>query len=181
MTNLEQEDIKIVAEQQYDWNKLTNKTILISGGTGFVGRFIIEVLRYRNEFYHQGIKVISLSRSGGKSDDMVKYMSVDITQKIDIDENIDFILHMASNTHPKQYSEDPIGTITTNIYGCNNLLQLAVRNHTERFLFTSSVEIYGKLPFAIYQSSCTPVGSVVAVCNSFLICTLIQIVITRST
>lgn len=144
MTNLEQQDIKIVAEQQYDWNKLTNKTILISGGTGFVGRFIIEVLRYRNKIYHQGIKVISLSRRGGKSDDMVKYMSVDINQKIDIDENIDYILHMASNTHPKQYSEDPIGTITTNIYGCNNLLQLAVRNHIKRFLFTSSVEIYGE-------------------------------------
>ena len=45
MTRLEQQDIKIVAEQQYDWNKLTNKTILISGGTGFVGSFIIEVLR----------------------------------------------------------------------------------------------------------------------------------------
>lgn len=70
MTRLEQQDIKIVAEQQYDWNKLTNKTILISGGTGFVGSFIIEVLRYRNIFYHQGIKVISLSRRGGKSDDI---------------------------------------------------------------------------------------------------------------
>ena len=28
---------------------------------------------------------------------------------------VDFVLHLASNTHPMQYSTDPIGTITTNI------------------------------------------------------------------
>lgn len=146
MTELEREDIKIVAEQPYDWNRLTNKTILISGGTGFIGTFIIGVLRYRNVFHNQGVKVISLSRRGGISDDMVKYLSTDITQKIVIDENIDFVLHLASNTHPKQYAEDPIGTITTNVFGCNNLLQLAVQKNIERFLLTSSVEIYGQGP-----------------------------------
>lgn len=52
MIELENQDIKIVAEQPYNWDRLTNKTILISGGTGFIGTFIIEVLRYRNVFYH---------------------------------------------------------------------------------------------------------------------------------
>lgn len=144
MIELENQDIKIVAEQPYNWDRLTNKTILISGGTGFIGTFIIEVLRYRNVFYHQGIKVISLSRRGRVSDDMVKYLSADITQKIDLDEDVNFILHLASNTHPRQYAEDPIGTITTNVFGCNNLLQLAVQNNIERFLLASSVEIYGQ-------------------------------------
>ena len=50
---------------------------------------------------------------------------------------------MASNTHPKQYAEDPIGTIMTNIYGCDNLLKLAVEKKA-RFLLASSVEIYGQ-------------------------------------
>lgn len=47
------------------------------------------------------------------------------------------------NTHPKQYAEDPIGTIMTNIYGCDNLLKLAVEKKA-RFLLASSVEIYGQ-------------------------------------
>ena len=53
------------------------------------------------------------------------------------------IIHLASNTHPKQYAEDPIGTIMTNIYGCDNLLKLAVEKKA-RFLLASSVEIYGQ-------------------------------------
>ena len=48
-----------------------------------------------------------------------------------------------ANTHPKQYAEDPIGTIMTNIYGCDNLLKLAVEKKA-RFLLASSVEIYGQ-------------------------------------
>lgn len=99
MTEFEKEDVKLVAEQKIAWDKLTNKTILISGGTGFIGSFIIEVLRYRNQYYNQGIKVISISRKGGMSDSMVEYLKADIVKQLQFDEPIDFILHLASNTH----------------------------------------------------------------------------------
>ena len=56
----------------------------------------------------------------------------------------DYIIHLASNTHPLLYATDPIGTITTNIIGLQNLLDFAVNHHTTRFLFTSSNEIYGE-------------------------------------
>lgn len=92
MTEFEKEDVKLVAEQKIAWDKLTNKTILISGGTGFIGSFIIEVLRYRNQYYNQGIKVISISRKGGMSDSMVEYLKADIVKQLQFDEPIDFIL-----------------------------------------------------------------------------------------
>ena len=57
---------------------------------------------------------------------------------------VDYILHLASNTHPMQYSTDPIGTITTNIVGVQNLLDFAVEHHTTRFAFASSNEVYGE-------------------------------------
>lgn len=139
-----EEDVRLVAEQPYNWDKLSNKTIMISGGTGFIGSFITAVLRYRNEKHHQGIKVISLSRRGGISDDTVEHVSCDITDVIRYDERVDYILHLASNTHPEQYEKDPVGTITTNVLGCHNLLQYAVKNETGRFLLASSVEIYGQ-------------------------------------
>ncbi len=144
MIKLEREDVKRIAELPYDWGKFNNKKILISGGTGFIASFIIEVFRYRNEKYGQNIKVISLSRKEKKSDEMVTYVQSDITKEIHIDEQIDYVLHMASNTHPKQYQEDPIGTITTNVIGCDNLLKLAVKQKASKFLLTSSVEIYGQ-------------------------------------
>ncbi len=144
MTDLEFEDIKNIAELQYDWGKLTGKTIVISGGTGFIGSFISDVIRYRNDHYDQNIHVVSLSRHGGQSDDTVTYLASDITKSIIYEGHVDFILHLASNTHPKQYATDPVGTITTNIIGCNNLLKLAVEKNIERFLLASSVEIYGQ-------------------------------------
>jgi len=51
---------------------------------------------------------------------------------------------LASNTHPILYATDPIGTITTNIIGAQNLLDYAVAHHATRFVFASSNEVYGE-------------------------------------
>jgi nucleoside-diphosphate-sugar epimerase len=144
MTNLEKQDIETIANLPYDWEKLKSKTIMISGGTGFVGTFITNVIRFRNEKFGDHVKIVSLSRRGGLSDDTVEYMKADINNKIEYEGRVDYILHLASNTHPKQYADHPVETITTNVIGCNNLLQCAVEKKVERFLLTSSVEIYGQ-------------------------------------
>lgn len=141
--DLELQDIVETAELPYNWEKLKGKTIMISGGTGFIGSFITEVIRYRNMKYGENTKIVSLSRRGGESNQTVEHIKSDITRPIVYDGPVDFILHLASNTHPKQYGEDPVGTITTNVLGCNNLLQIAV-NKRSRFLLASSVEIYGQ-------------------------------------
>lgn len=141
--DLELQDIERIAELPYRWELLNNKTIMISGGTGFIGTFISNVLRYRNEKYNSNTKVVSLSRRGGESDSTVEYLKADITAPIPYDGPVDYILHLASNTHPKQYGEDPVGTITTNVLGCDNLLKIAV-DKGARFLLASSVEIYGQ-------------------------------------
>lgn len=143
MTDLEKEDIAAVAQLPYDWERLKNKTILLSGGTGFIGSFLLDVFRYRNEQYGDGIRVVSLSRRGGDSDGTVLYKQADVTKPIAYSGSVDFILHLASNTHPKQYSEDPVGTILTNILGCEHLLRIAAEKNA-RFLLASSVEIYGE-------------------------------------
>lgn len=143
MTRLEKEDIIRIANLQYNWDTFKNKTILISGGTGFIGSFIINVFKYRNEKYKSNIKVVSLSRRGGISDNNVEYLKLDINNPISYTGSIDYIFHLASNTHPKQYGEDPVGTITTNVIGCNNLLKLAVEKKAI-FILASSVEIYGQ-------------------------------------
>lgn len=57
---------------------------------------------------------------------------------------INYVLHLASNTHPMAYSTDPIGTITTNIMGVYNMLEFAVDVHADRMAFASSNEIYGE-------------------------------------
>lgn len=142
-TDTERRDIMAVAELPYDWDRLKNSTILISGGNGFIGSHVIAVLEERNRLYGDNIAILSLSRHECADSGNVHYIKADITQEIDIDCNIDYIIHLASNTHPKQYAEEPVGTITTNIIGCDNLLKLAVKKKIKRFFLASSVEIYG--------------------------------------
>lgn len=143
MNNGRQEEIIKISESIDCWEKLKGKTVLISGATGFVGQYICDVIRYRNQVFHDGIKIISLTRRGGVSDETVTYVKQDINQSFNVGEDVDYVLHLASNTHPKQYAEDPVGTITTNVFGCHNLLQIASEKNA-RFVLASSVEIYGQ-------------------------------------
>lgn len=125
--NLKTEEIKVIAELPYSWEKIKDKTILVSGGTGFIGTAFVDVIKYRNQKYNENIKVISFSRRGGESSEYLECIKANVKQPLHYEGKIDYIIHLASNTHPKQYAEDPIGTIMTNIYGCDNLLKLAVK------------------------------------------------------
>lgn len=48
MINLKEEEIKSIAGLPYNWEKIKDKTILVSGGTGFIGTSFIELIKYRN-------------------------------------------------------------------------------------------------------------------------------------
>lgn len=149
------EDVKKIAALEYNWNKLDGKTLLISGGTGFIGSAVIDVIQCRNECFSNDIKVISLSRHKQADKKNVNYLSMDVTETLDVPGNVDYILHLASNTHPAQYAVDPVGTIETNVFGCSNLLRLAVKKKTKRFLLASSVEIYGQCAdYPVDESFC---------------------------
>ncbi len=137
------EEIKRIAETTNRWDCLTGKTLLVSGGTGFLGRILSDVIAYRNAYYDQNITVVNLSRHPLTSRGNIRYICHDVTEPFDMDGEVDYVLHLASNTHPKQYAADPVGTIMTNVLGCDHLLQLS-RQKGSRFLLASSVEIYGE-------------------------------------
>ena len=151
--NLYQRQLKIVADQILPWEKLEDKTILLSGATGMIGKCFIDLLMLKNQLSGSNIHVIALSRKEETAKERFceywdlpefTYVPCDINKEIPDCGKVDFIIHAASNTHPKQYSGDPIGTIASNIIGTKNLLDYAVRYHAEQFCFLSSVEIYGE-------------------------------------
>ena len=118
-----------------------------------LGKCIIDLLMVRNRLFGSNIHVIALSRNEETARERLgeywnlpefDYFSCDINKEIPECGQADYIIHAASNTHPKQYSGDPIGTITSNIIGTKNLLDYAVKHQAEQFCFLSSVEIYGE-------------------------------------
>lgn len=151
---LYKEDICYVANLELPWNKLQNKSILISGATGLIGSFLIDVIMKRNTT-GLNCKVYALSRNRQKAEERFAYcwkdekffhISHDINQPIEKAQitKADYLIHLASNTHPVAYATDPIGTIWTNIIGTDNMLRFAERCDAERVVFVSSNEIYGE-------------------------------------
>lgn len=148
-------DVAYVAHLEVPWEKLQDKSFLITGASGLIGSFLIDVLMYNNINKKLNCRIYAVGRNIEKAKmkfgpywdmDSFKFISHDINQPLDIDgvDVIDYVLHMASNTHPVAYSTDPIGTVTANIIGTNNLLDFAVKKHAVRFAFASSNEIYGE-------------------------------------
>lgn len=149
------EDVRYVAELALPWEKLTGKRVMLSGATGLIGSFLVDVLMEKNVADALNCTVYALGRNEKKaksrfskyvSDSHLVFIPCDVKQPLVRDDlgTADYILHLASNTHPMQYSTDPIGTITTNIIGLQNMLNFAVEHHASRFVFASSNEIYGE-------------------------------------
>lgn len=152
---LYKEDLVYVAGLDLPWKKLKDKSILLSGATGMIGSFLIDVIMYKNLHDNLECHVYAMGRNEEKArkrfeeyweNKLFDFVQHDVNKSMDcleIDE-INFVLHLASNTHPMAYSTDPIGTITTNIMGVYNMLEFAVNVHADRMAFASSNEIYGE-------------------------------------
>lgn len=147
-------DVNYISQLDLPWEKLKNKSIMISGATGLIGSMLIDIIMEKN---NAGLNctVYALGRNRERmqsrfeyciNSSLFKYIEYDVNRELEFSENstVDYILHLASNTHPMQYSTDPIGTITTNIIGLQNLLEFAVKHSASRFVFASSNEIYGE-------------------------------------
>lgn len=136
-----------------DWNKIDNHSFLIIGATGMIGSYMIDVLMNRNVKYKSNIHVYAMGRSLQRlekrfsmylNNPFFHIVEGDVTQSISLNEDVDYIFHGASNTHPRAYSSDPIGTIMTNLMGTQQVLDFAANTNPKRIAFLSSVEIYGE-------------------------------------
>ncbi|MDN7145078.1 NAD-dependent epimerase/dehydratase family protein [Liquorilactobacillus mali] len=147
-------DLRTVTSENIPWNHLKDKSILITGATGMIGSFLIDVVMQKNCESKLNCKIIAIGRNIEKAERrFIKYRENEnftfkkmniVDDPIQYEGNVDFLIHAASNTHPKSYVSDPIGTITANVIGTNKLLNFCVQKKCKRFLFTSSVEVYGE-------------------------------------
>lgn len=148
-----QEDLERIISESLPWDKLREKVLLITGGTGLIGTVFIDALMKWNSRTDNGVTIYSLGRNEQKAkerfceylnNDYFHFVKADINKSLPVDVRADYVIHAASNTHPIAYSNDPVGTIMTNIMGLHNILEYSRLSKTQRVVFLSSVEIYGK-------------------------------------
>lgn len=148
-------DVSGVAALAMPWEKLRGASLVISGGTGLIGSFLVDVIMALNASCGLDCQVYILGRNKARAQErfgrydakLCHFISHDINLPLDgveLPDKVDFVVHLASNTHPVAYATEPISTITTNIIGTNNMLDFARRHGVKRFAFASSNEIYGE-------------------------------------
>lgn len=157
-TNTYKKNIRTAAHVGMEWDRLSGKNVFIAGATGLIGRYLIDLLMYKNEKENLGCAVTAVSRDKSRAEkvfperyfqqDCFRYFELDVREPFgaDIDkwDKYDYVINLASNTHPTAYAARPIETITANVYGTKNLLDLCADSGSARFVFPSSVEIYGE-------------------------------------
>ncbi len=142
-----------------------DRVVLVTGGAGFLGSWICDVL------VGQGAKVICMDNltSGLESNishlkdrENFKFVRHNVSSFLKLgEEKIDLIMHLASRASPLEFDKYPIEIIKANTLGTMNMLELA-RKYKARFLFTSTSEIYGDAKVVptpeTYNGNVNPIG-----------------------
>lgn len=147
-------DLKVTLDDIKEEAKLLDgKTVLISGGSGFLGSYINSVIYLLNKtVLKKGCKVISIDNyiTGSRKNFIVElkdknfqFLHSDVRLPLTINEKIDYIIHAAGLASPFYYKKYPLETIESAIMGAKNLLELARIFKVKGMLFFSSSEIYG--------------------------------------
>lgn len=132
---------------------LEGKTLLISGGAGFLGSYFLGTVSLLNRnVLQKPCKVIAIDNyiTGSRNNFLqeivgedIRLVERDITQPLEIEEGAEYVIHAAGLASPIYYKKFPLETIGSAIEGAKNLLEYARQKQTESFLFFSSSEIYG--------------------------------------
>lgn len=147
------EDIKTISDNSSNWPRLKNKTVFITGGSGFIAFYIICAILIQNDLNNGNTKVIALVRNKKnaeskygellKRDDFELVVS-DVCSPIKC-ERADFVIHAASQASAYYFENDPVGTIDANLTGTANVLEYAKASNAESTLIVSSLKIYGTI------------------------------------
>lgn len=134
--------------------ELKNSTILVTGSTGLIGSGIVKLLLFANQINDLNLTVLALCRNMLKAESVFHgflensnliIVHHDILKQLDIEEEIDYIIHGASITQSKDFINKPVETINTTMIGTENILKLALNKNAKGVLFLSSLEIYGEI------------------------------------
>lgn len=164
-----EDDLKLVFDYTFDfWKESKNKTIFITGGTGFFGVWLIMSFVIMNRRLKLNSKMILLTRNKflfiGKNKWLNEYPEIsflegDIVDFDFIEEDIDYIIHAATEASEKRNIEDPLAMFETVVNGSKRILEFAKVKNVKSFLFISSGAIYGKQPTHIENVTEDYVGS----------------------
>lgn len=136
---------------------LKGDTLLVTGGTGFMGTWLAELVAFLNDYESFGIKLILLSsrassfrtrmpRLASRPD--VTLIEKDIRSLTDLPDSVNWVIHAAGSPDSRLHASDPLRTVEVIMNGTDSALEYATRlPDLKKFLNISSSQAYGAQPW----------------------------------
>jgi len=150
------EDLDHVLDHTRDlWDELRGQQIFITGGTGFLGCWLLESFIWANEKLNLKACVTVLTRSPDAfrikaphlaGNDAVALLKGDVRTFDFLNRKFSHIIHAATESNAKLNNENPLLMLDTIIEGTRSALDFATTCGARKFLLTSSGAVYGKQP-----------------------------------
>jgi len=117
--------------------------ILVTGGSGFIGRYLIKVLSC------QGYDIVAVSRHIQNQNidyPNVKVKNADITNKEalnNLPSEIDSVIHLAAYCSTKETFDENEKLLRVNVIGTSNVLNFCVERRINHIIYSSTISVYG--------------------------------------
>jgi UDP-glucose 4-epimerase len=126
-----------------------NSSVLITGGRGFIGRAVAKLLQRKGYGVvcmdaAPSASAVAYDRESGR-EILCDITNVDELQRVFAAETIGGIIHLAAIL-PTAAQREPLRATRVNVEGSLNLLEMARRFGVRRFVFGSSLSVYGTYP-----------------------------------
>lgn len=151
------DDLDFIVERTHAvWSSLGHARFFITGGTGFIGSWLLEAIQHANRTLGVGIEAVVLSRDPDRARAMAPHLYDDHSIQLmrgDVMSfetaragAIDACIHAATDVADPSKAGDALRAFDTGVVGTRRVLDLAQASSAKHFLLTSSGAVYGRQP-----------------------------------
>jgi nucleoside-diphosphate-sugar epimerase len=155
MSLIERDLAHILDKTKFLWREVKGKKIFVTGGTGFIGRWLLESFAFANKELNLNASLVLLTRDPRRFEKKAKNIVADKSINLLKGDAVsftfpkgkfDFVIHAATED---RYPLNSLELYESNVKGTQRVLDFAVRCGCKKFLFTSSGAVYGVQPINI--------------------------------
>jgi len=163
MTALPRQDLDHVLKHTAElWSELRGQQILITGGTGFFGKWLIETYLWAEQQLGLGGRISVLTRNPEAFQSAAPHLAQspalrllrgDIRQRFDLAGDFSHVIHGAASVRVDSTPAEKLETWHTIVQGTQNILEFSASAQVRKLLFISSGAVYGPQPATITRMS----------------------------